>query len=88
VLVLSEFAGAAPQLAGGALSVNPFDTQGVARALRRALTMGDRERAVRMRRLRAEVRTHDVFGWADSFLAASLAERPAEAPVTDLWSYV
>lgn len=92
VLVLSEFAGAAPQLAGGslpaALAVNPFDTQGVARALRRALTMKDRERAARMRRLREEVRAHDVFGWADAFLAASLAERPAEDPVMDLWSYV
>ena len=38
-LVLSEFAGAAPQLAAGALMVNPFDTQAVARALRRALRM-------------------------------------------------
>lgn len=70
-LVLSEFAGAALQLAADALPVNPFDTQGVARALRRALKMQDRERAARMRRLRAEVRAHDIFWWADSFLAAS-----------------
>jgi len=74
-LVLSEFAGAAPQLAAGALTVNPFDTQAVARALRRALRMKDRERRSRMRRLREEVRTHDVFWWAESCLAAASAER-------------
>src|SRR5947199_277517 len=87
-LVLSELAGAAPQLATGALLVNPFDTQGVARALRQALGMKDRERALRMRRLREEVRTHDVFWWADSCLATALAERTGEAPARDLRSYV
>jgi trehalose 6-phosphate synthase len=87
-LVLSELAGAAPQLVTGALLVNPFDTQAVARALRQALGMKDRERALRMRRLREEVRTHDVFWWADSCLATALAERPGEAPARDLWSYV
>jgi trehalose 6-phosphate synthase/phosphatase len=85
-LVLSERAGAAPQLAAGALLVNPFDTQAVARALRQALAMKDRERSLRMRRLREEVRAHDVFWWADSCLATALAERPGEAPARDLWS--
>jgi len=70
-LVLSELAGAAPQLAAGALLVNPYDTQAVARALRQALEMKDRERALRMRRLREEVRAHDVFWWADSCLATA-----------------
>jgi trehalose 6-phosphate synthase len=72
-LVLSEFAGAAQQLAAGALLVNPFDSQGVARALVRALRMKPRERAERMRKLRAEVRRHDVSWWADAFLASALA---------------
>jgi trehalose 6-phosphate synthase len=87
-LVLSEFAGAAPQLATGALTVNPFDLQGVARTLRQALKMKDRERARRMWRLRDEVRTHDVFWWAESCLAAGSAGRPGEIPALDLWSYV
>jgi trehalose 6-phosphate synthase/phosphatase len=95
-LVLSEFAGAAPQLATGALTVNPFDTQGVARTLRRALRMKDRERESRMRRLREEVRTRDVFWWAESCLAAVSAERLDrrleehldESAAMDLWSYV
>jgi trehalose 6-phosphate synthase/phosphatase len=88
-LVLSEFAGAAPQLAAGALTVNPFDAQGVARALRRALTMKDRERGARMRRLREEVRNQDVFWWAEACLAAAAAGRPEErASATDRRSYV
>jgi trehalose 6-phosphate synthase len=69
-LVLSEFAGAAPQLATGALLVNPFDVQATARALTRALRMKREERGARMRRMRREVARHDVFWWADSFLAA------------------
>jgi trehalose 6-phosphate synthase len=78
-LVLSEFAGAAAQLGDGALLVNPFDTQGTARALRRALKMTDRERSVRMRKLRDEVRRHDVSWWAGSFLASTLAEQTQRA---------
>jgi trehalose 6-phosphate synthase len=73
-LVLSEFAGAAQQLAAGALLVNPFDRQGVARALGRALRMRERERVERMRKLRTEVRRHDVSWWAHTFLASALAE--------------
>ncbi|HEV8578123.1 MAG TPA: trehalose-6-phosphate synthase [Thermoanaerobaculia bacterium] len=81
-LVLSEFAGAAAQLAAGALLVNPFDTQGVARTLRRALRMPERERLARMRSLRREVRLHDVSWWAGSFLASALAERTSQASIS------
>ncbi len=77
-LVLSEFAGAAPQLACGALSVNPFDGQAVARALRHALTMKKRERKLRMRKMREEVRRHDVFWWAGAFLGPALRGRTDE----------
>jgi trehalose-6-phosphate synthase len=37
--------------------------------------MTDRERAARMRKLRDEVRRHDVSWWAGSFLASALSER-------------
>lgn len=77
VLVLSEFAGAAPQLAVGALLVNPFDVQATANALYRALRMKREERGARMRRLRREVAGHDVFWWADRFLATALEGQPA-----------
>jgi trehalose 6-phosphate synthase/phosphatase len=80
VLVLSEFAGAAPQLETGALLVNPFDVQATARALYRALRMKPEEKGARMQRLRREVAHHDVFWWADSFLAAALGSRPTGVP--------
>jgi trehalose 6-phosphate synthase len=79
-LVLSEFAGAAAQLgsgamgAMGALLVNPHDTRATARTLLRALRLKAPERSARMRKLRNEVRRHDIFWWAASFLAAALGE--------------
>jgi trehalose 6-phosphate synthase/phosphatase len=85
-LVLSEFAGAAAQLgsgamgAGGALLVNPYDTKATARTLLRALRLKAPERSARMRKLRNEVRRHDIFWWAESFLAAALDEHHPENP--------
>ncbi len=72
VLILSEFAGAAAQLARGALLVNPYDTEGVADAIRQAYDMAPAERTSRMRRLRASIREQDVFWWVDSFLRAAI----------------
>jgi trehalose 6-phosphate synthase/phosphatase len=68
VLVLSEFAGAAAEL-GEALMVNPYDIDGMAAAMRRALEMRPRERQTRMRALRERVRQHDVHEWAERFIA-------------------
>jgi trehalose 6-phosphate synthase/phosphatase len=67
VLVLSEFAGAADELRD-ALIVNPYDIDGTAEAIHRALTMGSTERTTRMRGLRATVFGNDVHRWAKSFL--------------------
>jgi trehalose 6-phosphate synthase/phosphatase len=68
VLVLSEFAGAATQLRGNSLLVNPYDIEGVANAIYRAYKMDADERRSRMGRLRKAVRTRDIFWWVDSFL--------------------
>ena len=73
VLILSEFAGAADELAAGALLVNPFDIEAVAEAIRDAVLMAAPERVARMRRLRRAVRRHDVFWWVDGFLRAAVA---------------
>lgn len=75
VLVLSEFAGAAPELHRGALLVNPYDEVGVAAALYRALAMPEAEQRHRMTRMRAWIRRHDILHWRDSFFAA-LEESP------------
>ena len=80
VLILSEFAGAAPQLAAGALLVNPYDIQGVAEAIRTAHAMPAEERAGRMRRMRRSIRRQDVFWWVDSFLRAAIARDLRDFP--------
>jgi trehalose 6-phosphate synthase/phosphatase len=69
VLVLSEFAGAADELRE-ALIVNPYDIEGTAEAIHRALTMETSERARRMRALRTTVLEHDVHRWAAAFLSS------------------
>ncbi len=67
VLVLSEFTGAAAELAE-ALLVNPYDLEGSADALWRGLQMPVEERRIRMAALRARVETYDVHRWAREFL--------------------
>jgi trehalose 6-phosphate synthase len=69
VLVLSRFAGAASQLRE-ALIVNPYDVQGVADALQRALNMPLEERRERWQALMKGLRTQDVAAWTESYLAA------------------
>ncbi|WP_119155530.1 alpha,alpha-trehalose-phosphate synthase (UDP-forming) [Caldimonas tepidiphila] len=69
VLVLSRFAGAAEQMRE-ALLVNPYDTQGTARAIHQALKMPLEERQRRHAALLAGIRAQDVHWWRRSFLAA------------------
>ena len=71
VLILSEFAGTAPQLQEGALLVNPYDMERVAEALYHATQMDLGQRQRRMRSLRQSVRRHDIYWWFDSFLKAA-----------------
>lgn len=65
VLILSEFAGAAEQLAKGAIVVNPYDLEGTADAIYSAYIMDTQERRRRMRILRAEVRRNNVKRWIE-----------------------
>ena len=66
-LVLSEFTGAADELAGAFL-VNPHDIEGLKDAIVRAATSHPAEARRRMRAMRRRVREHDVARWAASFL--------------------
>ncbi len=70
VLVLSEFAGASPELKVGALLVNPYDEEGVAAALRQAFEMKPVERRRRMLRMRRQIQKADIHEWRDRFFAA------------------
>ncbi len=67
VLVLSEFAGAACELRD-ALIVNPYDVEGMARTILRAIDMTAVERRYRMQRLRLAVQANTAADWAGAFL--------------------
>jgi len=66
-LVLSEFTGAADELAGAFL-VNPHDIEGLKDAIVRAATIPPSQARRRMRAMRRRVRERDVAYWAASFL--------------------
>jgi trehalose 6-phosphate synthase len=66
-LVLSEFTGAADELAGAYL-VNPHDIEGMKNIIVQAATASPAEARRRMRAMRRRVGEHDVARWAAGFL--------------------
>jgi trehalose 6-phosphate synthase len=75
-LVLSEFTGAADELAGAFL-VNPHDIEGLKDAIVRAATITPRDARRRMRSMRRRVCEFDVARWAQTFLTA-LEQAPSD----------
>lgn len=67
VLILSAFAGASREL-GEALIVNPYDAYAMGEAINRALTMEENEQRERMKIMREQVRTRNVYRWAGQML--------------------
>ena len=82
VLVLSRLAGAAETM-HEALQVNPYNTDGVAEALHRALTMEREEREERMQALRRREREKNVDRWLATFLQSARDARAELRPVAD-----
>ena len=72
VLLLSEFAGAANELPAAVL-VNPYDIDGVAQAMRRAIEMNPEERKRRMKEMRHTVQENDLEAWTRRTLDPQLA---------------
>ena len=68
VLILSEFAGAAEELPD-ALLVNPYDIDGVADTLARAIVMPLAEKHERLDRMRQQVMSNTLEQWSERFLA-------------------
>ncbi|MCY3844803.1 MAG: trehalose-6-phosphate synthase, partial [Acidobacteria bacterium] len=79
VLVLSEMAGAAQQL-HDALLINPYDVEGFASALERAIDMPADERRRRMHAMRRVVAGRNVFGWASDILEGLARLNPRSLP--------
>jgi trehalose 6-phosphate synthase len=74
VLVLSRFAGAAQELRD-ALLVNPYDISEVSEAIVTGLNMSPEDRRMRMKRMRLQVKEHNVYRWASSILTDLCAVR-------------
>jgi len=83
VLILSKFTGAAVELRD-ALIVNPYDIDGVADAINRALEMGYGERRMRMQRMRRHVMERNVYRWAASVLGDLRELRLENADLTNV----
>lgn len=73
VLVLSEFAGAAVELADAVIT-NPFSNRAMDLTIVSALEMEESEKRERMKNLRAAVKQTDVRGWVPGTL--QLREKP------------
>lgn len=67
-LVLSPFTGAARELTDAVL-VNPYATDHLAEAIKKALEMPKREKQKRMRRMRELVRENNIYKWATDIIS-------------------
>ena len=74
VLILSEFAGAARELAD-AVIINPYDTEQFAEAIHAGVEMPAAERHARMDRMYQTVQEHNIYRWAATFLTRLAATR-------------
>ncbi len=74
ILILSEFAGAAVELAY-ALPTNPYDPKSLQDVLLQALTLSDADKQLRLKRMLEQVEHYDVDSWAENFLR-KLSDRP------------
>lgn len=78
VLILSDRAGAANELRD-ALLINPYDTLGIAAAIRTALHMPLAERQARHERMEKTLRRNSIQVWRDTFLDALRDAGPSAA---------
>ncbi|WP_448956167.1 alpha,alpha-trehalose-phosphate synthase (UDP-forming) [Labrys neptuniae] len=83
VLVLSRFAGAAREL-NGAVLVNPYDSEGAANAIARALSMSLQERRERWQTMMTYLLEHDVSHWCETFLADLMRNGQAQVDPTPM----
>jgi trehalose 6-phosphate synthase len=87
VLLLSEFAGAAEEMADGAVLMNPYDPEGCALKIRDALTLPLEVRQAEMEKLQRSMKS--IYDWmADTFtrwgqVAAQVPEGGRPRPELD-----
>jgi trehalose 6-phosphate synthase len=71
ILILSQFAGSARELAE-AILINPYDSEQFSDSIYQALTMPEEERRKRMIKMRQIVHENNIFRWAGKFLSGLL----------------
>lgn len=67
VLILSEMAGAADELAESIL-INPNNIEEIADAIANALELNEQEQESRLHTMQTRIKEYDLFKWADDFL--------------------
>lgn len=77
VLILSEMAGAAKELAE-AVVINPNNIEEIAGALKTSLEMPEKEQIRRNRIMQDRLKSYDVVRWADDFLSQLLSIKAAQ----------
>ncbi|KAF9901248.1 threalose-6-phosphate phosphatase [Linnemannia zychae] len=87
-LILSEFTGTAGSL-GGAMMVNPWDYQGVAKVIYDALNLSEADKILRHNQLHKHVLSHTAQYWAKNFIAELIlnvgtGEQSTPTPYLDL----
>ena len=73
-LVLSRFTGSAQELSG-ALLVNPYSVEALAKTIRRALQMPEQQRRLRMAQMRRQVCEQNVYRWGGAIVSDILQIR-------------
>ena len=71
ILVLSQFTGAAREL-GDAITFNPYNYEDCAEAIKHALTLPEKERKSRMKKMKAAVRENNIYRWSAKIIQALL----------------
>lgn len=69
VLVLSRFAGAASELGGGAVLINPYDEESIVQGIAQAVSMPQEARRERHAAMAAALRRNTIFHWCENFLS-------------------
>ncbi|KAF9127625.1 threalose-6-phosphate phosphatase [Mortierella sp. 14UC] len=87
-LILSEFTGTAGSLSG-AMMVNPWDYQGVAKVIYDALNLSEADKLLRHNQLHKHVTSHTAQYWAKNFIAeltlnVGTGEQSTPTPYLDL----
>ncbi len=68
IVILSEFAGVAEEFDRDALLINPFNIEGIAQSIQKALELSSLEKMVRMKRLQEKIRRRDFNWWIEQVM--------------------